>query len=84
MKLMDQYFYLRTILGLLFGLIVISSITFGFDLSMIVKVLFPGSIALLILATWLRGRQRSSATSSTQRAPDSNSVSKEQRDSEWN
>ena len=84
MKLMDQYFYLRTILGLLLGLVVVSSITFGFDLSIIAKILFPGSIVLLILATWLRSRQRSSIDWNAKIAPDSDPVSNEQRDSEWN
>ena len=81
---MDHFFYLRTIMGLLIGLIIISSITFGFDLSMIAKVLLPGSIILLIVAAWLLERQRSSSMKNTQFVPDSNSVSNEQRDSEWN
>ncbi len=84
MKLMDHYFYIRMILGLLFGMIVISSIAYGFDLSTIAKVLFPGSVVLLLLAIWLQGRRRSSSTSNIKLAADSDSVSKEQRDSEWN
>jgi len=83
-KLMDHYLHLNRILAILAGLLILSSIAFGFDLSLDSKLLFSGSIILIILATWIRGRQRRCATRTEQISTNIDARTNEQKDSDWN